>query len=171
VEAKIIMTRNTNKARSETIRETEQRSHEEYTFEEPDYLAIPDVVKDRFADEGMILRWIRIEIRGKEDIQNVGKRLQDGWVFVTPEEVSEIAHNSLVREEGRYTGVVCRGDLALVKMPAGKAEARKRFYEDRSREMMDAVNSQLENNNDSRMPISNSSKSSVVQGRMPNFQK
>ena len=97
--------------------------------------------------------------------------LQDGWVFVTPEEVSEIAHNSLVREEGRYTGVVCRGDLALVKMPAGKAEARKRFYEDRSREMMDAVNSQLENNNDSRMPISNSSKSSVVQGRMPNFQK
>ena len=68
------MTRNTLKqARSETNRETEQRSYEEYTFEEPDYLAIPDIIKDRFADEGMILRWLRIEIRGKEDIQNVGK--------------------------------------------------------------------------------------------------
>ena len=49
------MTRNTLKqARSETNRETEQRSYEEYTFEEPDYLAIPDIIKDRFADEGMM---------------------------------------------------------------------------------------------------------------------
>jgi len=166
------MTRNTLKqARSETNRETEQRSYEEYTFEEPDYLAIPDIIKDRFADEGMILRWLRIEIRGKEDIQNVGKRLQDGWVFVAPDEVPEMSHNSLVKNEGRYAGTVCRGDLGLAKMPAGKAEARKRYYEDRSREMMDAVNAQLENQNDSRMPISNSSKSSVVQGRAPNFQK
>ena len=137
------MTRNTINARSETTRETEQRSHEEYTFEEPDYLGIPDEVKNRFADEHMVLRWVRITIRGKDDVQNVGKRIQDGWVWVSPEEVPEMSHNSVVKDEGRYSGVVSRGDLALAKMPAGKAEARKRFYENRSREMMDAVNSQL----------------------------
>ena len=164
------MTRNIKESRSESVRETEQRSYEDYTFEEPDYLAIPDPVKDRFADEHMSLRWIRVSIKGRDDIQNVGKRLQDGWVFVTPEEVPEIAHNSFVKDEGRYSGTVCRGDLALAKMPTAKANARQAFYENRSREMMDAVNSQLQSHQDSRMPISNASKSQVVKGRLPNFQ-
>ena len=49
------MTRNTLKqARSETNRETEQRSYEEYTFEEPDYLAIPDIIKDRINYQKML---------------------------------------------------------------------------------------------------------------------
>ena len=165
------MTRNTLKqARSETNRETEQRSYEEYTFEEPDYLAIPDIIKDRFADEGMILRWLRIEIRGKEDIQNVGKRLQDGWVFVAPDEVPEMAVTSFVRDEGRYLGTVCRGDLALAKMPAGKVNARRKHYENKANDMMDAVNAQLMKNSDSRMPISNTSKSVTTRGRRPSFQ-
>jgi hypothetical protein len=30
-----------------------------------------------------------------------------------------------VRKEGRYTGVVCRGDLALGKIPTFKLEAKK----------------------------------------------
>jgi|TARA_R100000149_G_C5879421_1_gene143903 hypothetical protein len=164
------MTRNIEESRSESTRETEQRSYEDYTFEEPDYLAIPDSVKDRFANQQMSLRWVRISIKGRDDIQNVGKRIQDGWVFVTPDEVPEIAHNSFVKDEGRYSGTVCRGDLALAKIPTGKAKARQAFYENRSREMMDAVNSQLQSHQDSRMPISNASKSQVVKGRLPTFQ-
>jgi|TARA_R110000796_G_scaffold4849_1_gene18333 hypothetical protein len=164
------MTRNTKDSRSEATRETEERAYEDYTFEEPDYLTIPDSVKDRFADEHMSLRWVRISLKGKDDIQNVGKRMHDGWVFVTPDEVPEIAHNSFVKDDGRYSGTVCRGDLALAKIPTGKAIARQKFYENRSREMMDAVNSQLQNHQDSRMPISNASKSQVVKGRLPTFQ-
>ena len=165
------MTRNIKEqSRSEVTRETEQRSYEDYTFEEPDYLEIPDAVKDRFADQQMSLRWVRITLKGKDDIQNVGKRMQDGWVFVTPDEVPEIAHNSFVKDEGRYSGTVCRGDLALAKIPTGRAMARQKFYEKRSQDMMDAVNSQLQNHQDSRMPISNASKSQVVKGRLPTFQ-
>ena len=37
--------------------------------------------------------------------------------------------------------------------------------------MMDAVNAQLMKNSDSRMPISNNSKSTVIKGRQPNFQE
>ena len=62
------------------------------------------------------------------------------------------------------------GDLALAKMPAGKYQARSRYFQDKSQQLMNAVNSQLENSSDSRMPISNNSKSSVTRGRVPSFQ-
>jgi hypothetical protein len=84
-----------NESRSNTLREDNTRE-EEWTFEEPNALTIPDNVQARFGNEGMSLRWIRISVRGQEDSQNVGKKLQLGWTFVTPEEVPEMALTSFV---------------------------------------------------------------------------
>ena len=112
-----------NELRSNTNREAKTREvEEEYVFEEPDALSIPDSVQARFDSEDMSLRWIRISVKGQDDITNVGKNQQQGWVFVTPDEVPEMAVTSFVRDEGRYLGTVCRGDLALAKMPAGKVK-------------------------------------------------
>ena len=139
-------------SRSSQIRENQTRE-EVYTFEEEDALAIPEDVKARFLNQGMVLRWIRIQIRGADDYQNVGKRQRDGWVFVTPDEVPEMSTSSIVREGGRYAGTVVRGDVALAKMPEGRAIARREHYQNKASELMNAVNSQLMSNNDSRMPI------------------
>ena len=158
-----------NETRSSQLRENNTQE-EEWTFEEPNALAIPDHVQARFDGEGMALRWIRISIKGTDDISNVGKKLQEGWVFVTPDEVPEMSITSFVREDGRYQGTVCRGDLALAKMPAGKVSAKRKFYENKADNMMQAVNAQLMNSSDSRMPISNNSKTTVTKGRRPNFQ-
>ena len=158
-----------NETRSNTQREQNLRE-ENWTFEEPDALTIPDSVQARFDNEGMALRWIRISLKGQDDITNVGKKQQAGWVFVTSDEVPELAVTSFVREDGRYTGTVCRGDLALAKMPIGKVKARRKFYEKKANDMMDAVNAQLMKGSDSRMPISNSSKSVTTKGRVPSFQ-
>ena len=158
-----------NEVRSNSQREDNTRE-EQWTFEEPDALDISDSVKAKFDNEGMSLRWLRISLKGQEDIMNVGKKQQEGWVFVTPDEVPEMAVTSFVREEGRYIGTVCRGDLALAKMPTGKVKARKRFYEKKANDMMDAVNAQLMKSSDSRMPISNTSKSVTTRGRQPSFQ-
>ena len=162
------MTRN-EKERSSATREATTRE-EEYTFEEPDALTIPEMVQARFDNEEMSLRWIRISVKGVDDIMNVGKKQQEGWVFVTPDEVPEMAITSFVREEGRYLGAVCRGDLALAKKPIAKVRARQKFYEKKANEQMDAVNAQLMKNSDSRMPISNTSKSVTTRGRQPSFQ-
>jgi putative intracellular protease/amidase len=86
------------------------------------------------------------------------------------DEVPELAHTSFVREEGRYTGAVCRGDLALAKMPLKKAQNRQAYFENQSREMVDAVNAQLMGQNDSRMPIRNNSKTQITKGRAAKFQ-
>jgi len=158
-----------NEARSNTSRENQTRE-EEWTFEEPDALKIPEEVEARFNSDGMSLRWLRISVKGQDDISNIGKKQQQGWEFVTPDEVPELAITSFVRKEGRYTGTVCRGDLALAKLPTGKVMARRKHYENKANDMMDAVNAQLMRSNDSRMPISNSSKSVTTRGRQPSFQ-
>ena len=162
------MTRNETE-RSNVTREATTRE-EEYFFEEPDALTIPDMVQARFDNEEMSLRWIRISVKGEDDIMNVGKKQQEGWIFVTPDEVPEMAITSFVRDEGRYLGAVCRGDLALAKKPTVKVKARQKFYENKANEQMDAVNAQLMKNSDSRMPISNTSKSVTTRGRQPSFQ-
>ena len=160
------------KSRIDTLRETNTRE-EEYIFEEPDALSIPNTVQERFQNVGLDLRWIRISLRGQEDIMNVGKREQEGWTFVEPGEVPEMASTSYVRDEGRYLGTVCRGDVALAKKPINQVKARRAFYEKKANDMMDAVNAQLYNNSDARlrnMPVSNSSRSTTMRGRTPNFQ-
>tara|TARA_R110000787_G_C13365000_1_gene440353 strand:+ start:772 stop:1263 length:492 start_codon:yes stop_codon:yes gene_type:complete len=159
-----------NNIRSSQTRETNERAQKDYVFEEPSATNIPDVVNEKFKNSGMTLGWLRIDLKDKEDYQNIGKKQQQGWEFVTPEEVPEMGATSIVRKEGRYTGVVCRGDLALGKIPTFKLEAKKAHYLKKSGQMMDAVNQQLMNQSTSQMPISNTSKSSVTKGRRPTFQ-
>ncbi|MAU75329.1 MAG: hypothetical protein CL831_00460 [Crocinitomicaceae bacterium] len=159
------------RTQSRSLQERENQTREEvYTFEEEDALAISEDIKARFLNQGMVLRWIRIQIRGADDYQNVGKRQRDGWVFVTPDEVPELSTSSIVKEGGRYAGTVVRGDVALAKMPEGRAIARTEHYENKAQNLMNAVNSQLMSNNDSRMPIYNNSKSTVSRGKSPKFQ-
>lgn len=155
-------------SRTASNREATQRK---VVFEEPNWLDIPVTVKQRFANEGNVLRWLRILINGNDDYQNIGKRTAEGWVLVKSEEVPEMLASSFVREGGRYSGSVCRGDLVLAKMPAELAQSRQEFYENRSREMVDAVNAQLMSENNSRMPIHNSSKTQVSRGKVPKFQE
>lgn len=157
----------TREARMESEREAEQRN--DWAFEEPDAIEIPQRVKDRFADEGMTLRWIRVSLGGKDDLKNVSKRRQDGWDFVEPNEVPELIHDSFVREDGRYAGTVSRGDLALAKAPIARMQARQEYFENKSREMMQAVDAQLGNvNSRANSPqerIQNNSRSQVAVGR------
>lgn len=161
------MARNTT--RSTQSRELETREAEDFEYTEPNLLDIPQNVIERFHDEGMTLRWIRITLKGGDDYTNVGKRLAEGWEFVSLEEVPEMMHTSMVREDGRYKGTVCRGDLALAKMSAKRAEARKRHFENASVELVDAVNAQLDNAGDRRMPVQNQSRTNVTKGRNPQF--
>jgi|TARA_R110000803_G_scaffold117931_1_gene186356 hypothetical protein len=163
------MTRNISRTSKE--RELNTREETEYVFEEPSTTDIPKAVEERFANEGMSLRWLRIDSKGQEDYQNIGKNVQRGWEFVSPDEVPEMGATSIVRKEGRYAGVVCRGDVALGKIPTGRLNAKRKHYQNKSTELMQAVDAQLMSKSNSRMPISNNSKSTVIKGRTPSFQE
>ena len=156
--------------RSSQLRENTTKEQTTYTFEEPRLLDIPEEVVNRFANEGMSLGWLRLTVKGKEDVSHIGRKMQEGWEFVKKEEVPEMEHSSVVRDEGRYAGAVCRGDVALGKIPTGRIEAKRKYYEDKTDSLMKAVDSQLMRGNNSRMPISNTSRSETVRGRTPKFQ-
>jgi hypothetical protein len=49
------------KSRTDTLRETNTRQ-ENFVFEEPDALSVPQSVEQRFQNEGLSLRWIRISL-------------------------------------------------------------------------------------------------------------
>tara|TARA_R110001592_G_scaffold356285_1_gene657910 strand:- start:456 stop:950 length:495 start_codon:yes stop_codon:yes gene_type:complete len=157
--------------RSSQLRENNIKQETEYTFEEPNALQIPTAVEERYASEGISLGWLRITLRGQEDYAHIGRKMQEGWQFVDSDEVPEMGATSIVRDEGRYKGAVCRGDLALGKIPTGRIEARKAHYKNKADKLMEAVNSQLMRGNNSRMPISNSSKTQTIRGRTPKFQE
>ena len=168
VEDKVMTRTNT---RSSEARENVDRETTEYTFEEQDSLHIPEAVTNRFLDEGMTLGWLRITLKGQEDYKYIGRKLQEGWEFVKSEDVPELGSTSVVRDTGRYSGAVCRGDIALGKIPTRIYEARGKHYRKKSDELMEAVNSQLMRGNNSRMPISNTSKTQTIKGRTPKFQE
>ena len=160
-----------NSTRSSDLREKQAKEEIEYTFEESSALHIPDAVTQRFTNEGMTLGWLRMTIKGKDDVSHLGKKLQEGWIFVDLAEVPEMSAASVVRDEGRYAGVVCREDVGLAKIPTGKYKARSKFYRDKSIAMNEAIDAQLHGGRKiSGMPISNNSKSKVITGRQPNFQ-
>lgn len=70
-----------NESRSSDVRENNMRE-DQWTFEEPNALEIPDSVKARFDSEGMAYRWIRISVRGADDVLNVGKDFRkDGYLL------------------------------------------------------------------------------------------
>jgi len=163
------MTTRTN-TRSSQLRENNIKQQTEYTFEEPNQLQIPEAVEERYASEGISLGWLRITLKGQEDYAHIGRKMQEGWQFVDSDEVPEMGATSIVRDEGRYKGAVCRGDLALGKIPTGRIEAKRKYYEDKTDSLMKAVDSQLMRGNNSRMPISNTSRSETVRGRTPKFQ-
>mgnify|MGYP000500881137 CR=1 FL=1 len=107
----------------------------------------------------------------QDDFKYIGKKMQEGWQFVDIKEVPELEQTSLVKMDGRYSGAVTRGDIALGKIPTKLFQSRSEFYRNKSDQLMDAVNSQLMRGNNSSMPISNSSKSTVTKGKQPSFQK
>ena len=157
--------------RSSQLRENNTNEEINYQFEEQDSLHIPKAVENRFKDEGMTLGWLRITLKGQDDFKYIGKKMQEGWKFVDIKEVPEMEQTSVVKVEGRYSGAVCRGDVALGKIPTKLFQSRSEFYRNKSDQLMEAVNSQLMRGNNSSMPISNSSKTTVTKGRQPSFQK
>lgn len=117
--------------------------------------------------EGYIYRWLRVTLQGKDDVKNISKVKREGWEFVKPEEIE--TSDLPIRNYGTLEGYVGEGDVALAKLPADIAEARQELVHQKARDLMNAVNYQLNQHDDRRMPIYNESKSRQKTGRDARF--
>jgi hypothetical protein len=97
---------------------------------------------------------------GVEDKANMSKRIREGWEPVRAEEHPEFEAPTV--DDGRHAGVIGVGGLILAKMPIETVNQRRAYYKQMAADQMQAVDSNLMRESDSRMPISNPNRNSQV---------
>ena len=149
------------------VRETRESETREVTERKKVWL--PPERLPKYKIEGYHLRWIRRELRGGAEDSNVLSRIRQGFEPVRPEEVG--AYDVTTMEDGRWAGVIISGDLMLMKQPIEMKEQRDAFYHEKTDKAQRAVDAQLEENQNSKMPVSRSVQTSTTVGRPTVFQK
>ena len=158
----------TRKSRESNDREEKTRAALE-AINNDDWLHLPSAVSNRIANEGYVLGWIRISLKGNTDYQSIGLKQREGWEFVSEKEAPEMALGFRVASEGSLEGAIIRGDVALAKRPVEIQDAVDTKNRQKTKTMEDAINRRLMESSDSRAPIYNTSKSRVTKGRSPSF--
>ena len=88
--------------------------------------------------------WIRAEIQGFEDKQNVFTKLREGYELVHLEELGEEYKDTMPAvDEGRHKGVVGVGGLLLAKIPKETVAEREVYYKQRARDQIEAVDNNM----------------------------
>ena len=141
------------------------------TYEKQNWLKIPEEVSNRYKEKGLVLRWIRVSLKGQYDDQNVQTKQYEGWDFVKPEDVPEMSAGFTNQAANSLGNLVIRGDVALAANTMENNEGYRDHVEEFTQSQTDAINRQLMSKNDPRMPISNNSRSKVTTGRPAHFDK
>jgi hypothetical protein len=121
------------------------------------------------APEGFQHRWIRSEVNGFDDRQNVYGRLREGYELVRLEELPEEYQNMLPTiEDGKHAGVVSVGGLMLARIPVETVEERNAYFAKKARDQLTAVDNELlRENAHSSMRIQSPERSSRTTFRKP----
>ena len=138
--------------------ETREKSARRKPWAPPSRLDAPP------APEGFKYRWIRAEVQGFEDKQNVFSKMREGYELVRLEELpEEYRHTMPAVDEGKNKGVVGVGGLLLAKIPVETVEERNAYYRNRTRDQLTAVdNDMLKANAHGSMRIDSAQRSSRV---------
>tara|TARA_R100001440_G_scaffold45279_5_gene64995 strand:- start:2682 stop:3188 length:507 start_codon:yes stop_codon:yes gene_type:complete len=109
---------------------------------------------------GFVHRWIRAEVLGYDDKNNVHSRMTEGYELVRTDEYEGSVFPAV--EDGKYTGVIGVGGLLLARIPEEFVEQRKQYYAQRAQEQMQAVDNDWMRDNNSAMPKFQAERSSKV---------
>ena len=102
-------------------------------------------------------------IWGGDDSQNISKKRREGYEFVRAEEHPEF--DAPKHESGKFAGVIGTGDLVLAKIPEEMSEAKKEFFEEKTRRQTAAVDNDLLKTQHPSMPITQQRDSRATTGK------
>ena len=89
------------------------------------------------APEGFKHRWIRAEVRGFDDRQNISAKLREGYELVRKDEYPDF--EAPVIETGKHEGVFGVGGLLLARIPLETVEERTEYFKKRHTDQLEAV--------------------------------
>lgn len=125
-----------------TIDRAPRASREKETRRKP--WAAPSRLDTPPPPEGYGYRWIRAEVNGFVDKQNVYSSIREGYELVRAEELPEDYQGMLPTiEEGKHAGVVSTGGLILAKIPKETAEERNAYFRQKARDQLSAVDNEM----------------------------
>tara|TARA_R110000744_G_scaffold134663_2_gene243854 strand:+ start:565 stop:1059 length:495 start_codon:yes stop_codon:yes gene_type:complete len=117
----------------------------------------PNALDSPAPPDGFQHRWIRAESLGFDDTKNITGKLRSGYELVRADEYS---HSFPIVGDGKYKGIIGVGGLLLARIPNEIAEARAKFYSDKSIERAEGIKNDLLKDQHPSMPISYDSRSS-----------
>jgi len=111
------------------------------TYVRPTSSDLPDYVTEKFLEDGYALRLVRWAIRGQPDYRYLNRREQEGYEFVTAEELpEEYLRTMRLRDTHVATGLVTNGDdLCLMKIDLDLQQSRVDFYNEQAQRELDSV--------------------------------
>lgn len=121
------------------------------------------------APEGYEHRWIRAEVNGHSDKQNVYSKIREGYELVRLEEVPEEYQDMLPTvEDGKHAGVISVGGLLLARIPKETIKERSEYFRKKAQDQLTAVDNELMRENaHSSMRIQSPERSSRTTFRQP----
>ena len=93
-------------------------------------------------------RWMRVSSLGESDPVNVSGYKREGWEICSPQEYPELAD-----ETSPDADRIEIGGLVLIRIPQERANARRRFYQQKSDQQLTGVHNELMSQSDPRMPL------------------
>jgi len=130
------------KPRTENVREKNSRP---LTWKPPSSLDAPP------PPEGYKHRWLRMEANGIDDRKNLSARLREGFELVRAEEYPEWDLPTI--NDGKHAGVIAVGGLVLARIPLDIVEQRTRYFQNQTREQIEAVDNDLLRDQHPSMPM------------------
>ena len=123
--------------------------------------APPSMLDAPPAPDGYKHRWIRAETRGFDDTKNISAKLREGYELVRSDEYPDF--EAPVIDSGKYEGVFGVGGLVLARIPDETVAERTAYFNSRSADQMEAVDSDMMRENaHSTMPINKPNRQSRV---------
>jgi hypothetical protein len=132
-------------SRSDRESETREKDYRAVSWRPPSLLPLPH------PKPGITYRWVRTSVFGQEDNKNVSAKFRENWV---PVQASDHPELQVVSDrKSTFPGNVEVGGLLLVQTATENVEARKNYYDRRTRDQLNAVDNSLLKENDPRMPL------------------
>ena len=103
--------------------------------------APPSMLDAPPAPDGYKHRWIRVETRAFDDTKNISAKLREGYELVRRDEYPDF--EAPVIDSGKYEGVFGVGGLILARIPDETVAERSAYFNQRSADQMQAVDSDM----------------------------
>ena len=96
------------------------------------------------APVGYKHRWLRAEVNGNLDNQNIYSKLREGYELVRLEDLPEEYRGMLpTMDDGKHAGVVSVGGLLLARIPDETVDERNAYFRKKAQDQLHAVDNEM----------------------------